>query len=135
MRVGQVVRVNVEGDSEVYQGHVARLSPAITEGNRTLSIEAAIPNQAGRLRPGTFAKAEIVTDEALGLVVPRSAIVVFAGVEKLLVVRDGKAHEQRVRTGKHLGDRVEVLEGVTAGDLVVTKPGGLTDGAFVRVTQ
>ena len=66
---------------------------------------------------------------------PQSALVVFAGVEKLLVVRDGKAHEQRVRTGRRVGDRVEILEGVASGDLVITPPGGLADGAAVRVTE
>jgi RND family efflux transporter MFP subunit len=135
VRVGQVVRVIVEGDAEAYRGRVARLSPAITEGNRTLAIEAAVPNESGRLRPGMFARAEIVTDEALGIVVPQSALVVFAGVEKLLVVKDGKVHEQRVRSGRRLGDRVEILEGVTTGDVVITAPGGLADGAAVRIAE
>jgi RND family efflux transporter MFP subunit len=135
VRTGQIVRVTVEGDVEVYQGRVARLSPAITEGNRTLAIEAEVPNEAGRLRPGMFARAEIITAEALGMVVPQSALVVFAGVEKLLVVKDGKVREQRVRTGQRMNERVEIIEGVTAGDLVVTNPGGLADGATVRVAE
>ena len=135
LRVGQVVRVTVEGDTQAYEGRVARLSPAITEGNRTLAIEAEVPNEAARLRPGMFARAEIVTDETLALVVPQSALVVFAGVEKLLVVRDGKVAEQRVRTGRRVGDRVEVLEGAASGDMVITSPGGLADGVAVRVSE
>jgi multidrug efflux pump subunit AcrA (membrane-fusion protein) len=135
LRMGQVVRVTVEGDAEVYPGRVARLSPAITEGNRTLAIEAEVPNEAGRLRPGMFARGEIITAEALGMVVPQSALVVFAGVEKLLVVKDGTVREQRVRTGQRMADRVEIVEGVTTGDLVVTNPGGLADGARVRVAE
>ena len=135
VRVGQVVRVTVEGDAEAYRGRIARLSPAITEGNRTLAIEAEVPNEAGRLRPGMFARADIVTDEALSIVVPQSALVVFAGVEKLLVVKDGKVREQRVRTGQRSGDRVEILDGVSNGDLVVTTPGGLAEGAAVRVSE
>ena len=135
VRAGQDVRVTVEGDAETYRGRIARLSPAITEGNRTLAIEAEVPNEAGRLRPGMFARAEIVTDEALGIVVPQSALVVFAGVEKLLLLKDGKVHEQRVRTGRRIGDRVEILEGVSTGDLVITAPGGLADGAAVRASE
>ena len=135
VRVGRVVHVTVEGDSTVYEGRVARLSPAITEGNRTLPIEAEVPNESGRLRPGMFARADIVTDEVLGIVVPHSSLVVFAGVEKLLVVKDGKVHEQRVRSGRRFGDRVEIVEGVTTGDLVITSPGGLADGVAVRVSQ
>ena len=66
LRVGQPVRVTVEGDPTVYEGRVARLSPAIAEGNRTLPIEAEVPNVDGKLRPGTFANADIVTDEKPG---------------------------------------------------------------------
>lgn len=135
VRLGQVVRVSVEGDPNVYEGRVARLSPAITEGNRTLPIEAEVPNQEGHLRPGTFARAEIVTDKSLSLLVPQSALVVFAGVEKVLLVQDGKVTEQRVRTGRRVGDRIEILEGISAGAVVITEPGGLSHGATVRVAE
>jgi RND family efflux transporter MFP subunit len=133
VKAGQIVHVSVEGDDQMYQGRVARLSPAITEGNRTLAIEAEVPNEHGRLRPGMFARAEIVTDRTESIVVPQSALVIFAGVEKLLLARDGMVREQRVRTGRRLDDRVEILDGVETGDLVITNPGGLADGASVRV--
>ena len=135
VRLGQVVRVTVEGDPNVYEGRVARLSPAISEGNRTLPIEAEVPNQEGHLRPGTFARAEIVTDQALAMMVPHSALVVFAGVEKVLLVQDGKVTEQRVRTGRRVGDRIEILDGITEGAVVIIAPGGLSHGASVRATE
>jgi RND family efflux transporter MFP subunit len=135
LRVGQRVRVVVEGMQEPREGRVTRVSPSIAEGTRTLPIEAEIPNTDGQLRPGTFAKAEIITDENQGLMVPQSALVVFAGVEKVLVVKDGKAKEQRVRTGVHAGDRVEIIDGVKEGDNVIVAPGGLADGSPVNVSQ
>jgi RND family efflux transporter MFP subunit len=134
LRAGQRVRVSVEGDPTTYEGRVTRVSPAIAEGTRTLPIEAEIPNLEGKLRPGTFAKAEIVTSEDAALMVPQSALVVFAGVEKILVVKDGKVREQRVRTGVRSGDRVELIDGVAAGDMVIIEPGGLADGSLVTIT-
>ena len=131
VRVGQAVRVTVEGDTGAHEGVISRLSPSIAEGTRTLAVEAEVPNRNGTLRPGTFAKADIVTSSAPSLVVPASAIVVFAGVEKILVMKDGKALEQRVRTGLRLGDRVELLEGATEGDMVIITPGGLAAGSPV----
>ena len=131
VRVGQAVKVTIEGETTVHTGRVARLSPAIAEGTRTLPIEAEVPNPTGTLRPGTFAKADIVTSEGTALMVPLEAIVVFAGVEKILVVKDGKAHEQRVRTGLHVGNNVELLEGAAEGDVVIANPGGLADGSPV----
>jgi RND family efflux transporter MFP subunit len=135
VRLAQTVRVTVEGDPDVYEGRVARLSPAITEGTRTLALEAEIPNTDGRLRPGTFATAEIVTDEAPGLVVPQEALVVFAGVEKVLIVENDTVRERRVRTGRRVGERVEILEGVAPGDRVVVQPHGLADGMAIRVSE
>src|SRR5207342_809059 len=104
------VLVTVEGDSTAYEGRISRVSPSILEGTRTLPIEAEVPNTEGRLRPGTFAKADIMTAEAPALVVPQSALVMFAGIEKVLVVKDGKVKEMRVRTGLRVGDRVEILD-------------------------
>lgn len=135
LRTGQRVRVSGEGDSTTHEGRVIRVSPAIAEGTRTLPIEAEVPNTGGRLRPGTFAKAEIVTSEDAALMIPQSALVVFAGVEQLLVVKDGKVHEQRVRTGLRVGDRVEILDGAAAGDMVIVTPGGLADGSLVTITE
>jgi len=133
VRAGQLVRVSVEGDAEVHEGRVVRLSPSIAEGTRTLAIEAAVPNHDARLRPGTFARADIVISEAEGLVVPHSAVVVFAGVEKVMTVQDGAAHERRIRTGARIGDRVEVLDGLTEGLTVITRSHGVADGAAVVV--
>ncbi len=131
--VGQRVLVTVEGDATTHEGRVSRVSPSILEGTRTLPIEAEIPNTSGRLRPGTFAKADIVTAEAPALVVPQSALVMFAGIEKVLVVKDGKVQEKRVRTGMRVGDRVELIEGVSAGEMVIVAPGGLADGSAVTI--
>jgi hypothetical protein len=81
----------VDGDPTAYAGTVARLSPAVAEQNRTLLIEAEVPNTNGRLRPGSFAKAE--GGRAGGRPHRDGAgdtLVTFAGVEKVLTVRDGR---------------------------------------------
>jgi RND family efflux transporter MFP subunit len=129
VRVGQPVRLTVEGDATVYDGRVARLAPAITEQNRTLLVEAEVPNARGLLRPGAFAKAQIVTaaDERV-VMVPASAIVNFAGIEKVLTVEDGKVVEKRVQTGRRDGDSVHIAAGLAAGELVVMQPGNLVGG-------
>jgi membrane fusion protein, multidrug efflux system len=136
VRVGQQVRIGVEGDATAYPGTVARLSPAITEQNRTLMIEAEVPNRPAVLRPGAFAKAEVVIREDDRVVtVPTTAIVTFAGVEKVFSVREGKSAELRVTTGRRLGDRVEILTGLKAGEPVVVQPGNLTGGLPVTVEK
>src|SRR5262249_28848418 len=77
-KLGAPVRVIVEGDSNVYTGKLVRVSPSIQEQNRTLLVEAEIPNEEGQLRPGTFARAEIATSAEQPVVfVPASAVTSF----------------------------------------------------------
>ena len=134
VRVNQVVQVTVEGDTTSYPGRVARVSPAIDEASRSLMIEAEVPNPNGALRPGSFANASIVsTDSDRAVIVPTSALVTFAGVEKVLSVKDGKVVEKRVTIGRRTAERLEILNGLAAGDPVITKPGNLVEGTPVRV--
>ena len=134
VRVGQEVRVSVDGDAAVHRGRIVRLSPSIQEQNRTLTIEAEVPNQAGALRPGAFSRAEIVVAaDQPAIFVPTSSIVVFAGIEKVLTIREGKAQERRVVTGRREKDRVEIVEGLKVGEPVVVEPGSLVGGQSVVV--
>lgn len=136
VRINQPVKLSIEGDPQEHTGRVARISPAISEDNRTLLVEAEVPNQDGRLRPGSFARANIETVSAESTVlVPFSAVVSFAGIDKVMGVEGGKAVEKRVRTGRRAGDRVEILEGVVAGDPVVITPGNLVGGQPVMVAD
>ncbi|HEX7126482.1 MAG TPA: efflux RND transporter periplasmic adaptor subunit [Thermodesulfobacteriota bacterium] len=136
VQAGQEVRVRVEGRDTVFKGRVARLAPAIDETTRTLLVEAEIPNERGLLRAGAFARAEIVTDADVPTVlVPSTAVVTFAGVEKVLTVRDGKAVELPVRTGRREGGLVEIAAGLEAGEPVVVEPGSLVGGQPVTVVQ
>ena len=134
VRAGHAVTLTVEGDPTVYRGRVVRLSPIVQEQNRTLMVEAEVPNERGFLRPGSFARVDIMTEVSQPVVsVPASAVIVFAGVEKVLVVRQGKTSEVRVTTGRRLGEDVEIVEGLTRGDSVVTRPGNLVGGQPVTV--
>jgi RND family efflux transporter MFP subunit len=135
VRVGQPVSVKVEKDPTAYRGQIARLSPAINEEDRTLLVEAEVPNEHGRLRPGAFAEAEIITEsEDRAVLVPIASIVTFAGVERVMTVHDGVSVEKRVQTGRRFGDRVEIVEGIRPEELVVVEPGNLVGGQPVTVS-
>jgi RND family efflux transporter MFP subunit len=133
VKIGQRVDLTVEGDPAKHAGRVARISPSISEDNRTLMVEAEVPNTDSRLRPGSFARAEIVVLAAdWAVLVPASSIVSFAGIDKVIGVESGKAVEKRVKTGRKAGNRVEIVDGIKAGDSVVVEPGNLVSGEAVR---
>jgi RND family efflux transporter MFP subunit len=136
IRVNQEVRIQVEGGTEAHVGRVARISPAIDEASRTLMVEAEVPNPRGLLRPGSFANAAIVSSDAdPAISVPSSALVTFAGVDKVLTVKDGKVVEKRVSVGRRERDRLEIVSGLAAGEQVIAQPGNLVEGTPVRVAS
>ena len=135
VRAGQVVLLLVEGDTNTYRGELARLSPALDDQTRMLRVEADVPRE-GSLRPGLFARARIiVTEREKALTVPLEALTTFAGLEKVVGVREGKAVEQVIATGRRGPDWVEVLSGLEAGEAVVLSPGSLRTGQRVRASH
>ncbi|HEX9870096.1 MAG TPA: efflux RND transporter periplasmic adaptor subunit [Candidatus Tectomicrobia bacterium] len=135
VRIGQSVRVTTEGDPNVYLGRIARLSPIITPQTRMLVVEAEVMNE-GSLRPGLFARAEIVVDEnSPALAVPTKSVVTFAGIEKVIVVQNGKAIEKSITTRRRTGEWTEVVSGINVGELIVIEPGNLQSGQPVTIVE
>ena len=135
VRVGLPIRVTVEGNPTVYVGKIARISPTITEQNRVLIVEAEVQNN-GTLRPGSYARAEIVAEGSnSAIAVPPAAIVSFAGIDKVILVQEGKAAEKPVTLGRRTADWVEILSGLTTADSVVIDPGNLQSGQPVVIKE
>lgn len=139
LRSGQAVRVRVSGQNgaaarEEYSGVIARLAPSLDAQSRSLLIEADIQNP-GNLRPGNFVQARIIVGERRALTVAQSAVVTFAGLQKVILVDEGKAVERPVTTGAVQGERIEILTGVRDGEQVVEVPGALQQGQSVVVSS
>jgi RND family efflux transporter MFP subunit len=135
---GQVVNLRVDSypDRE-FQGTIKRISPSVDEKNRSLAAEAEVANRGGQLKPGMFARAQVVSDpSSTALLVPDKAIVSLAGVNKVFVVDGGHAIERLVKLGTRDGNLVEVLEGVRNGERVVTTNADkLENGARVSASN
>ena len=135
VRLGQKVRLTIAGDPTPHTGAISRVSPVITEDSRMLAVEADVKND-GSLRPGAFVRAEIITeDKRQPLVIPRAALIVFAGIEKVFLVQSGKAVERVIATGRQTADHCEVLTGLKDGDEVVLNPGNLQPGQPLAVAR
>ena len=131
IRLGQTVGFVLEGDTNRHLAAIRRLSPALDERNRMLLVEADVRNE-GRLHPGQFVRAEIMTaSDTPALTVPTNAVVAFAGMEKAFVHASGKALEKRIITGVKAHDWVEVVAGLAKGDEVILHPGNLRTGTPV----
>ena len=135
VRAGQNVRIRrVEESENELVAAISRVSPVIRTGSLILHIEADVPNPYGVLKAGSFVRADVVVNEkASGLFVPQSAVITFAGIQKIFLVQEGKAVETEVSLGRKHGKLVEVLGPVKPGQMVVAEPGNLRNGQAVEV--
>ena len=122
VKAGQSMTLQVEAfPNQTFSGRVVRLGASLNEQTRALTVEAEVGNPRNQLRPGMFAKSELITaKEAPILMVPQKAIMAAAGLTKVFVIENGKAVERIVKTGVVDGDLVEIIEGVREGEIVAT---------------
>jgi RND family efflux transporter MFP subunit len=126
VRVGQAARITVANlPGRVFPGTVARTANALDPATRTLLVEIHVPNPDGSLFPGMYGKVEITSARANApLVVPSDALIVRGDGNSVAVVRpDQTVHLQKVEPGRDYGDRMEILNGLSAGDLIIANPG------------
>ena len=136
LTAGLPVELSVDGrPGKTYRGTLKRISPASNAANRAIQVEGNFPNANRELKSGFFGKAAILLRvDPDGVSVPKQAVVTFAGVEKVFVIDNNAARERRVKLGQDLGDRIEIVEGIAAGDRVaVSRTGKLVEGSRVRV--
>ena len=135
VKIGTTVDVHVEAyPGEVFQGRLARINPTVAQDSRTFGVEALLANPSGRLKPGFFIQAMIPSNlEEKTLLIPEQAVTYRYGVYKVFVPNGPRVAERPIKPGTQESARVEVLEGLRAGERVaVPVEGELRDGAAVR---
>jgi membrane fusion protein (multidrug efflux system) len=104
-----------------HKGTLASVDSQVDPTTGTLTIEASFPNPDKLIRPGQFAKIRAVGETLHDIIaVPKQAMRDIQGIKQVVVVNaDNIAEVKNIKTGKEVGDLVEVLEGLSAGDLIV----------------
>jgi membrane fusion protein (multidrug efflux system) len=122
IRVGQPIEVNVDAyPGRTFEGEVFAIDPKIDAAGRSIIIRARIDNSDQLLRPGLFARiALIIESKPNALTVPEQAIVPRGQSQYVFRVVDGKAQQVEVRLGTRREGRVEIIEGLSEGDTVIT---------------
>jgi len=134
VKVGQEARVKVGAyPNKVFTGKVDLINPEIDPTTRTAEIRLMAPNAEGLLKPGMFARVELVTGRREdGLVIPESALV--AGLENfsVYVITGDVARVQPVKLGVRMPGKVEIASGLVATqEIVVSGTQKLVDGSKV----
>ena len=117
---GTPVRVEIPSLSKQLEGTVSEVLPAADPQSRTFQVKVALEDGEG-LSSGLFARVSVPGAKRTTLLIPRTALLQrgqLAGV----YVRDGNIlHYRLVKTGRHFGDEVEILSGLTAGERILAE--------------
>lgn len=135
---GRPVELRVDAYRDrTFTGKVTRISPAVNTSTRAFPFEAVVPNADAVLKPGTFARVHVESgkvDDVLTL--PYAALQYRYGVNRVFVVQGDRLAVRELQVGERLGERIEILSGVKAGEQVaITDVESLADGALVSVTK
>jgi RND family efflux transporter MFP subunit len=118
-----------------FRAVVRELNPTLDAKSRSLTAEARLVDNDGRLRPGMFVQVELVLSRAAQVVaVPKSALYSVAGLTKVFGVRDGVVTEYKVQPGQELEGLVVIPDVLKPGEQVATSGlDGLVNGLKVQV--
>lgn len=123
-RIVQGVQAEVQVDAfpgETFTGVVSRVAPVFDAATRTASMEIEVPNPGYRLKPGMYARVRLTAErKANALTVPRNAVVDSEGRRGVFLPDGQTAKFQPVVTGLQDERLVEILDGVTDGQRVIT---------------
>lgn len=135
LREGQEVEVSVGAfPDEIFVGKVSAVAPLIDVAARSVTLRAELPNPGFRLRPGLFARVSITLDTRNdALMIPEQAIWPIGNDKTVFVVEDGVAKQRVVDIGEREPGRVEIVDGLSVGEELVTAGQmKIFDGAKVR---
>jgi membrane fusion protein (multidrug efflux system) len=138
IRVGQQGVLTMDSHpGRRFVGRVSLVNPVIDRANGTFKVTLEIANRDGQLRPGTFARVQLRTgDFPRALLLPRRALLSEDGEDYVYLARADSVVRLAVRVGAVDGDTAQVLQGLQAGDRIVTVGhGGLKPGAKIKAVS
>ena len=125
VKVGQAATLSVSNlPGRKFSGSVARTASALDLASRTLLVEVHVPNPDRALLPGMFARVDLASGgSSVPLRIPSDALIARGeGTEVAVVRADHTVHLQKIEVGRDYGDRLEVIGGLHAGDMIIANP-------------
>ncbi|CAB3902177.1 MAG: efflux RND transporter periplasmic adaptor subunit [Achromobacter pulmonis] len=135
--VGQQLTLRMDAlPGQERPGLVYAVSPLVDAGGRSILLRATVANQDSLLRPGMFARVQLLFNQDKALVAPEAALAPSGETQYVYRVRDGVAERREVTIGERREGKVEILTGVAVGDqLVVSGLQRVTDGGPVQIVK
>lgn len=118
---GFPITFNIDGINQPFQARVYAVDPKVDIRTRTIVVRALYPNRNEELKPGRFAAITLQLDEIKdAIAIPTEALIAEMDGDKVYVYRNGQARQITVQTGLRTADRIQITEGLTFGDTLLT---------------
>ena len=132
LKLGDKLPVRIGAAGAQLDGLVSEIAPAADPNSRTILVKLDLPETPG-VRAGQFGRVATPVGETSALLIPASAVVQRGQIEIVFVMSENVARLRLVKTGKRIGEEVELVSGVEAGEkIVVEGAAGLVDGQRVE---
>jgi len=120
LRPGMPVRINLPSQKKTFQGHVSNVLPQFDAAARTFKARIEVENQGYLLRPDMFVDVDLPVTFPHTIVVPAGAVL-DSGLKKTVFVERGEGlfSARTIETGRRFDDRVEIVNGLQAGERIV----------------
>ncbi|MDR3046350.1 MAG: efflux RND transporter periplasmic adaptor subunit [Bacteroidales bacterium] len=137
VKEGTPIDFTVENETAKYHANVYVVESKLDYQTLSLRVRALYPNLDGKIKPGHSAAIEIITQQiANAIVIPDIATIAEMGKNYVFVYHNGKAKRQEVVKGIRTAASVQILEGLTSGDtLITTGVMQLRDGMAVKLEK
>ncbi len=120
VQLGQRIELKFDAlPGKTRSGEVYAISPLVDAGGRSILVRALVANEDGLLRPGMFARIQLLVQEGKALVVPEAAVVSSGQGHLVYRIEDGKAVRTDITIGERRDGLVEVIQGLENGDQVL----------------
>ncbi|MGE5683322.1 MAG: efflux RND transporter periplasmic adaptor subunit [Bacillota bacterium] len=121
VKTGNTITFTIQGNNDKYSAKIFAIEPKIDPVTRTLQIRAISNNKSGSVHPGSFAKVELFLNEIPdAIMVPTESLVQDIKGTKVFVSRNGKASAKVIELGIRKESKIQVVNGLNAGDTVLT---------------
>ncbi len=121
IKIGNAIKFKTEGSDHLFEAKIDILEPKIDINTRTIKVRALYPNKQNKILPGAFLKIEMTLHaNENSIMIPSEALIPILKGYKVFISKDGFAKDTVVITGMRTESEVQILNGLSTGDTVIT---------------
>jgi len=122
LALNQTVDITLDRPTRPFKGKVSEIVGEIDPMSRTQKVKVQINNKKGDILPGTFGRVWVRENAHTAILIPHGAVSMVGQLEMVHVVDDNRVLRRMVKTGPSFGKQVEILSGLSKGDVILVSP-------------